>query len=126
MSQNNNNSQIKKEIHFEELSQVEKGKVQFQKTLKAYLTVILGTLIYSFGVVWILRLGGFFSGGATGASQLIVGLFEKFNPGTDVTKFMSNNITKSGINHQFRRLIKIADKIEKKEQETLEDKKGNV
>ena len=80
MSQNNNNSQIKKEIHFEELSQVEKGKVQFQKTLKAYLTVILGTLIYSFGVVWILRLGGFFSGGATGASQLIVGLFEKFNP----------------------------------------------
>ena len=92
MSQNNNNSQIKKEIHFEELSQVEKGKVQFQKTLKAYLTVILGTLIYSFGVVWILRLGGFFSGGATGASQLIVGLFEKFNPGTDVTKFISNNL----------------------------------
>jgi uncharacterized membrane-anchored protein YitT (DUF2179 family) len=92
MSQNNNNSQIKKEIHFEELSQVEKGKVQFQKTLKAYLTVILGTLIYSFGVVWILRLGGFFSGGATGASQLIVGLFEKFSPGTDVTKFMSNNL----------------------------------
>ena len=43
----------------------------------------------------------------------------------NLTKLMSNNITKSGINHQFRRLIKIADKIEKKEQETLENKKEN-
>lgn len=88
----NNNTDLKKEIHFKELTQVEQGKVQFKKTIKAYLTVILGTIIYSLGVVWILRLGGFFSGGATGASQLIVGLFEKFNPDGDVTRFMSNNL----------------------------------
>lgn len=92
MSQSSNNSQIKKEIHFKELSEVEQGKVRFKKDLKAYLTVIVGTLIYSLGVVWILRLGGFFSGGATGASQLIVGLFEKFSPGTNVTKFISHNL----------------------------------
>ena len=88
----NNNTDLKKEIHFKELTQVEQGKVQLKKTIKAYLTVILGTIIYSLGVVWILRLGGFFSGGATGASQLIVGLFEKFNPDGDVTRFMSNNL----------------------------------
>lgn len=88
----NINKDIKNEIHFKELSQAEKEKVQLKKKIKAYIGVILGTIIYSIGVVWILRLGGFFSGGATGASQLIVGLFEKFNPGADITKFMSNNL----------------------------------
>ena len=88
----NINKDLKNEIHFKELSQAEKDKLQLKKKIKAYIGVILGTIIYSVGVVWILRLGGFFSGGATGASQLIVGLFEKFNPGADVTKFMSNNL----------------------------------
>lgn len=88
----NINKDLKNEIHFKELSQTEKEKVKLKKKIKAYIGVILGTIIYSVGVVWILRLGGFFSGGATGASQLIVGLFEKFNPGADVTKFMSNNL----------------------------------
>lgn len=88
----NINKDLKNEIHFKELSQVEQEKVQLKKKIKAYIGVILGTIIYSVGVVWILRLGGFFSGGATGASQLIVGLFEKFNPGADITKFMSNNL----------------------------------
>lgn len=88
----NINKDIKNEIHFKELSQAEKERVQLKKKIKAYIGVILGTIIYSIGVVWILRLGGFFSGGATGASQLIVGLFEKFNPGADITKFMSNNL----------------------------------
>lgn len=46
--------------------------------LRATTQVTLGTIIYCFGVVWILQLGGFFSGGVTGASQLIVGLIEKF------------------------------------------------
>ena len=88
----NINKDIKNEIHFKELSQEEKDKVQLKKKIKAYLGVIFGTIIYSVGVVWILRLGGFFSGGATGASQLIVGLFEKFSPGTDTTRFISNNL----------------------------------
>lgn len=88
----NTNKDLNKEIHFKELSQVEQEKVQAKKRIKAYLGVIIGTIIYSLGVVWILRLGGFFSGGATGASQLIVGLFEKFNPDGDATRFMSNNL----------------------------------
>ena len=88
----NVNKDLKNEIHFKELSQVEQEKVQLKKKIKAYIGVILGTIIYSLGVVWILRLGGFFSGGATGASQLIVSLFEKFNPTGDITKFMSNNL----------------------------------
>ena len=88
----NINKDIKNEIHFKELSQAEKEKVQLKKKIKAYIGVILGTIIYSVGVVWLLRLGGFFSGGATGASQLIVGLFEKFSPGTDITRFISNNL----------------------------------
>lgn len=46
--------------------------------IKSIVLVVLGTVIYCFGVVWILQLGGFFSGGVTGASQLIVGLIEKF------------------------------------------------
>lgn len=46
--------------------------------LRATTQVTIGTIIYCFGVVWILQLGGFFSGGVTGASQLIVGLIEKF------------------------------------------------
>lgn len=88
----NANKDLKNEIHFKELSHVEQEKVQLKKKVKAYIGVILGTIIYSLGVVWILRLGGFFSGGATGASQLIVGLFEKFNPSGDTTRFMSNNL----------------------------------
>ena len=73
---------IKNEINYINSADVvledgyEKEKVQLKKKIKAYIGVILGTIIYSVGVVWILRLGGFFSGGATGASQLIVGLFE--------------------------------------------------
>ena len=40
----NNNTDLKKEIHFKELTQVEQGKVQIKKTIKAYLKVILGTI----------------------------------------------------------------------------------
>ena len=86
------NEQLQKEIHFIELSQEEQQKLQRRKTIKSYLLVILGTIIYSFGVVWILRIGGFFSGGATGASQLIVGLFEKFSKNKDVITVISNNL----------------------------------
>ena len=84
--------QLQKEIHFIELSEEEKQKLQIRKTIKSYLTVILGTFIYSLGVVWILRIGGFFSGGATGASQLIVGLFEKFAKNKDIINAISNNL----------------------------------
>ncbi len=56
-----------------------KRDIEQQKQMKkSVILVILGSLIYSIGVVWILQLGGFFSGGVTGTSQLIVGLVEKF------------------------------------------------
>lgn len=55
---------------------------------KAVVSVVLGSLIYSFGVVWILQLGGFFSGGVTGTSQLIVGLIEKFGGSTAIRGFL--------------------------------------
>lgn len=42
----------------------------------------------------------------------------------NLTKLMSVSITKSGINHQFRRLIKIADNIEKKEIELQSENKN--
>jgi hypothetical protein len=48
-------------------------KQQFfdHKTLVMSLYVVIGTLIYSIGVVWCLNLGEFFAGGVTGISQLL-------------------------------------------------------
>lgn len=66
----------------EQTTPIERGNkiINFFKNpmLKATIQVIIGTTIYCFGVVWILQLGGFFTGGVTGTSQLIVGLIEKF------------------------------------------------
>lgn len=53
-------------------------KMMQKKTSRSLLLVIVGTIIYSFGVVWILQVGGFFSGGVTGTSQLIVAIVGKF------------------------------------------------
>lgn len=51
------------------------------KTLVMSLYVILGTLIYSIGVVWCLNLGEFFAGGVTGISQLLsYAIFGKITP----------------------------------------------
>ncbi len=88
----NSKRKIKQEIHYEELTIEEKKSVKRTKEIKAYSLVILGTIIYSLGVVWILRLGGFFSGGVTGASQLIVGLVETFCTNESVVEFISNNL----------------------------------
>lgn len=59
-----------------------------KKLAKSIVQVVLGTIIYSFGVVWILQLGGFFSGGVTGISQLIVGLIEKFGGSTTIRNYL--------------------------------------
>lgn len=59
-----------------------------RKMIKSIFQIIIGTIIYSFGVVWILQLGGFFSGGVTGASQLIVGLIEKFGGSTTIRNYI--------------------------------------
>ena len=39
---------------------------------KAVISVSAGSIVYALGVVWLLQLGGFVSGGVTGISQLIV------------------------------------------------------
>lgn len=49
-------------------------KETFKRNVKSYLLVIVGTIIYSFGIVWFLQLGGFFSSGIAGISQIIVKL----------------------------------------------------
>lgn len=61
---------------------------QRKQMKKSVILVIIGSLIYSFGVVWILQLGGFFSGGVTGTSQLIVGLIEKFGGSTAIRGYL--------------------------------------
>lgn len=55
--------------------------MQFTKKRKIKLIVgtIIGNLIYSLSVVWILDLGKFYAGGVTGTSQLIQNLLEKFD-----------------------------------------------
>lgn len=42
-----------------------------KKTLLMFGLIILGTAVYSLGVVWFLNLGVFFAGGVTGISQII-------------------------------------------------------
>ena len=65
-----------------------RDKEQQKQMKKSIVLVIIGSLIYSFGVVWILQLGGFFSGGVTGTSQLIVGLIEKFGGSSAIRGYL--------------------------------------
>lgn len=52
-----------------------------KRTCLMTLQLILGTLIYSLGVVWFLNVGEFFAGGITGTSQLIsFALFGNVSP----------------------------------------------
>lgn len=63
-------------------------KMLNKRTIRSYVLVITGTILYSIGVVWLLQIGGFFSGGVTGTSQLIVGLVIKFGGPTSIEKFL--------------------------------------
>ena len=47
-------------------------KANTKKTIKSYVYVILGSIIYAISVVWLLELGDFVSSGVTGTSQIIV------------------------------------------------------
>ena len=79
-------------VRYVEMTPEEKRKIDRKKTINYYFKVILGSIIYAFGVSWILLLCGFYSGGATGISQLIVGLFGKYGNNEDVANFLSNNL----------------------------------
>lgn len=41
------------------------------KTLRSYILTIIGSIIYSMAVVWLLQLGRFYASGVTGISQLV-------------------------------------------------------
>lgn len=56
------------------------GFRKFVKTIKPYVMVIFGTVIYCFGISWVLQLTGIVSSGITGMSQLIVGVIGKYFP----------------------------------------------
>ncbi len=79
-------------VNYVNLTVEEKRKLDKKRIIKCYIYVIIGSIIYSFGVAWILLLCGFFSGGATGLSQLTIGLFEKYSSNKDVNNFLANNL----------------------------------
>ncbi len=81
MNSNTYNPVSPQEIKIAEMENEEYLKKAFNKrTLKSYLLVILGSLIYAISVVWILEIGDFFSSGVTGTSQIIVRIPKLFNP----------------------------------------------
>lgn len=65
-----------------------KTKSYNKQLIKSILCVVCGSMIYSFGLVWILELGGYVSGGVTGASQLIVDLIKKFGGQAVIENFL--------------------------------------
>ncbi len=80
-------------VEFEEVKPSRKIKTEAEqknekKWRKSIFDVVLGSVIYSFGVVWILQLCGFFSGGVTGTSQLIVGFVGKFTNVSEIERFL--------------------------------------
>ncbi len=46
-------------------------EIEKERMTKAIISVIVGTVIYSFAVAWIFELGHYFAGGVTGISQFI-------------------------------------------------------
>ena len=67
---------------------VQKKKKIDRQMRKAVISVSVGSIIYALGVVWLLQLGGFVSGGVTGISQLIVGLIKKFGGSVAVEEYL--------------------------------------
>lgn len=53
------------------------SEITDKKTLKAFVMVICGSIIYSTAVVWIFNLGNFLAGGAAGTAQLITGIISQ-------------------------------------------------
>ena len=56
-------------------AKINKERFFDKKTIFMTGQLILGTFIYSIGVVWLLNCGEFFAGGITGISQLLSYLF---------------------------------------------------
>lgn len=56
------------------------GFVRTLRMIKPYVMVIIGSLVYCFGISWVLQLTGIVSSGITGTSQLIVGVLGKAFP----------------------------------------------
>lgn len=82
----------RKDEHYIDLSPEELKKAKRKKVISYYLGSILGSVIYSIGVAWILQLCGFFSGGATGLAQLVAGIFGKYGTNAKLNNFLANNL----------------------------------
>lgn len=72
--------QIKEISEIENQKQIK--KVLKKRTIKSYILVILGSMLYSIGVAWVLQLGEFYSSGVTGISQVIIKLPTLFGGGS--------------------------------------------
>lgn len=73
MSNNNSNpvsEQIAAAAQIEHQQYI--NKLLRKRTIKSYVLVVIGSILYSIAVVWILQIGGFFSSGVTGTAQIIV------------------------------------------------------
>lgn len=70
-----------------DIESIEKAEYK-QKNLMSIIWMIVGTLIYSFAVIWMLDLGGFYAGGITGLSQIIVKLLAKINVNLPIAVFV--------------------------------------
>lgn len=64
-----------------------KGFTSFLKSAKPYIMVIIGTMVYCFGISWVLQLIGIVSSGVTGISQLIVGVLNKYELAQNADKY---------------------------------------
>lgn len=58
------------------------------RSIRAICGMVVGTLVYCMGVVWILNLGSFFAGGVTGISQIITAILSYFNINIPMSVFV--------------------------------------
>jgi uncharacterized membrane-anchored protein YitT (DUF2179 family) len=92
MENNQKESASKTTMQIDEDVKKQLKEITNKRTVHSYVLVVLGTMLYSFGVVWLLQLGDFYSGGVTGISQLIVGLVRNYSSNASLSTFFSNNL----------------------------------
>ncbi len=83
---------VKSVIHYSRLSSDELKEIEKKNTFKSYFLVIVGTIIYSFAFVWMIQLGGYFAGGISGISQLIIAFVNKFSTNEIAKIWVTNNL----------------------------------
>lgn len=79
-------------VHYSALTPEEQKEISIKHRINSYVFVFIGSIIYSLGIVWVLQLCGFVSGGVTGLSQIIIGLVSKYGTNEKLINFFSNNL----------------------------------